>query len=688
MKRTLTICIVLIAGLGTICESYDVFRAKRLTILKESGIENKILADQLDAPKVLYPTPGLRTKSTNMTINGTAPTNADAVLLQIDSGAWVNASGVQTWIFSASGMTSGSHSIIAKTRNKYGENACAAVSFMIDLHAPVVTVTSGHSNSMTTNEPFYVTLSVDESYGYCSFNGVSFSSFSTNGTNILIDRNRTLYYYGHDGLNSSLTNSVTYNVDYTIYVAPQASGGNNANSGIKPNAPVGTIAQAMYLLNNYGAKRLYLMKGIYSYTNELQVFSWSIPSEQYQIYLNGASFNNVSIVGGWDSNFVLRTDGTNRSIFLCTNGGIILVRGATNVFIEGINAMAGYNDVKGYGLCIESATNIIVTNFASISNRWSTGLNHGGGITISNSKDIAFHGESSWTAQYYHNGGGIFIAKSEYVTIVGKIFNNDSGSRSGGGIYVDSGKYISLDIECYNNVTTGECGGAMLVSGMSNRIKGDIYNNTASSVGGVLLRYEANSTLTGSIFSNCATAIGSRGGGLSLDRVISNTVTASIFSNSSGEFGSGINMPYCTNTTVSGYVMNNIDRTVTSGYGSGIQIVDGSENIISDCIITNNTTGGAYNSQLNMLYFVSMSIIISNCRFAGGGLSCSAIKEDGNDLAGHTLINNIFMTNNMLYLYSDYIQSPISINNVAYLNMPNDTRHDASVATNNMVTNQ
>lgn len=87
-------------------------------------------------------------------------------------------------------------------------------------NAPVI---SGAPLSTVTNQSFTVALGVNENYGYWSTNGgITFSSFTTNGTNISITKDTTLLYYGCDVLGyTGVTNSRTYIFDTN---APMISG--------------------------------------------------------------------------------------------------------------------------------------------------------------------------------------------------------------------------------------------------------------------------------------------------------------------------------------------------------------------------------------------------------------------------------------------------------------------------------
>ncbi len=67
-----------------------------------------------------------------------------------------------------------------------------------------MSIISGPTNSLATNEPFSITLSVDENNGYWSTNdGATYVSFTNGTASISIDHSLTLKYYGKDALNNT-----------------------------------------------------------------------------------------------------------------------------------------------------------------------------------------------------------------------------------------------------------------------------------------------------------------------------------------------------------------------------------------------------------------------------------------------------------------------------------------------------
>jgi len=88
-------------------------------------------------------------------------------------------------------------------------NIPAGTNVPADTNAPAVAFS--HS-TMTTNQPFILSLSVNENYGYYSLNGTVFYTFTTAGTNLTISANTTVYGYGLDAASNrspTITNVYT-----------------------------------------------------------------------------------------------------------------------------------------------------------------------------------------------------------------------------------------------------------------------------------------------------------------------------------------------------------------------------------------------------------------------------------------------------------------------------------------------
>ncbi|MBI4975948.1 MAG: right-handed parallel beta-helix repeat-containing protein [Spirochaetes bacterium] len=93
--------------------------------------------------------------------------------------------------------------------------------YAFDTNAPVV---SGAPLNFTTNQPFSITLSVNENHGYWSTNGSAFAQFtSALPVTIAVTTNTTLRWYGRDVLgNTGATNTRTYIVGAGIPNTPGA----------------------------------------------------------------------------------------------------------------------------------------------------------------------------------------------------------------------------------------------------------------------------------------------------------------------------------------------------------------------------------------------------------------------------------------------------------------------------------
>lgn len=167
---------------------------------------------------------------------------------------------------------------------------------------PDIEIITGPKYSISTNQPFSITLNVDQDYGYFSTNNSEYYEFSKGNQVIHISNTTSVKYYGHNGLQKSMTYSVKYSFDYTppqliIYGDPEEvtiandiytfSGNANDANGVlavyyQLNSRPWTNAQgkAYWSINLSGL----------SNTNTVSVFAIDIagnhsPTNQFTIYL-------------------------------------------------------------------------------------------------------------------------------------------------------------------------------------------------------------------------------------------------------------------------------------------------------------------------------------------------------------------------------------------------------------------
>jgi hypothetical protein len=146
-------------------------------------------------------------------------TSSDVIVSSGVIGNWVG-TGNSNFTFELSGMSEGSVTVdvpagAASNALLFGNKAALQQTIVIDNTAPAVSVISGPSGSVTTNEAFSVTLSVTERNGYWSTNGTDYISF-TNTEIISVEINAAgLWYYGDDGygnVSSTTANEYTWKV--------------------------------------------------------------------------------------------------------------------------------------------------------------------------------------------------------------------------------------------------------------------------------------------------------------------------------------------------------------------------------------------------------------------------------------------------------------------------------------------
>ena len=209
-----------------------------------------------------------------------------------------------------------------------------------------------------------------------------------------------------------------------------------------------------------------------------------------------------------------------------------------------------------------------------------------------------------------------------------------------------------------------------------NNLKGHIrligINNTANlDGGGLCLDYADNNTISGNIYGN--TANNNNGGGVYLLYADNNTISGNICGNTA-KYGGGLSLEYADTNIISGIISGN---TATL-YGSGLFLSGYQQNTISGAIITNNSAG----TGIIFLNNSPVGLIISNCWIGGTGTE-TGIYEDEN-VTGHTLVNNVFVTNTLGDLYFDNANSSTNLIDALY---DGGTYSGASEANGNIATN-
>ena len=426
--------------------------------------------------------------------------------------------------------------------------------------------------------------------------------------------------------NSIITSSIPL-ISEIVYVS---SNGSDTNNGITASTPLKTIQLAINKAVEIGAYNIYIEKGTYTSGNGL-------------MNTNGIIITNseLSFIGGWESGFGARLGGYSK-----LDGGdvaynrVVLLSSVADIMIDGFIICGGYAAPNDYGggmmmddVYYSTITNCIISNNKAYSS--GGGMYYDGSYNTihanicENSSDIA---------------GGVY-ASGYNNTFIGNVYNNNADSR-GGGFWLSGGNTIIASI--YSN-TAIDTGGGVYGSGGEHTLEVDVYGNTATNGGGIY-NSSMNLKIIGNIYNNIAF---DSGGGL-----------CGIFE----------------------FINANIHGNIASNYGGGIYISRGN---ITNSYITNNYSANIDSSIYIPNYSMeNSSLCIKNCIIGGlNGSSAYAIYEAGSqDTIGHTIINNLFLTNRLDYLYHDYGGVDISISNWTNINHTNYT--GASIAENNKVTNK
>ncbi len=127
-----------------------------------------------------------------------------------------------------------------------------------------------------------------------------------------------------------------------------------------------------------------------------------------------------------------------------------------------------------------------------------------------------------------------------------------------------------------------------------------------------------------------------------------------------------------------------------SAYMGGAVLISGNfHTYFYNNLISNNYAGSIYNTSIiASTHFNTTNMIISNCTFIGAiSSNHTAVHEVGQfSYTNHTILDNIFATNTLAFLYYDYLGSNIISNeNWTNINITNYT--GAAVASGNRVTN-
>ena len=430
-----------------------------------------------------------------------------------------------------------------------------------------------------------------------------------------------------------------------IYISKS---GDDSNIGMSATSPLRTLPAAIELAKSDGFNKIYVTAETYTRGDGISENADGVIIE---------NFTNLEITGGWDGNF------NSRSGMSVLDGGgassyrIVRVTDSENIKIDGFvikgGRLTGDQDSEvrelvgenGPGICCYLVNNSTISNCIVSDNSTANGL-----------------------------GGGIYVCGNSN-TIGGSI--HDNTANGGGGVYIDHGISNTVSAEVYNNQVTDDGGGIVIGWGYGNTISGDVHDNTAGyHAGGIGIGNSVNregdsttkTTITGRVYSN----------------------TAPNSTDPNEGYGAGIFIGSSNNVTVSAEVYDNISYN-TSG---GIHIKSSQDIQIVNATIKNNssTTGSCCSILLQSIrndaynWYPITGLSISNCVLGGAGAGTCAIYEYAGmalDVSGHTIENNIFLTDTLAYLYHDRDDDSIANTGIAILNTADHTKHGASTSSGN-----
>lgn len=301
-----------------------------------------------------------------------------------------------------------------------------------------------------------------------------------------------------------------------VYVSPY--GNDIVNTGTQ-TYPLLSIQRAIEKSVEIGTKTIYVQQGVYTRGNGL------VNGE------NGISITNdgLTIIGGWDSNFV---DISSYSVLdggLMKDARVVYVGKVLGLRFTGFIVRGGWmsSGWRGGGMYVALSSNITISNCVFSNNI----ANAGGGMFcyyISNS--MITNVETAYnTSQAY--GGGFYLSgwlSTAYITSHhNKItpdnhelfryehYKNNWLQVGAGAALSGIGNKIVGDI--YSNECHSEDGGgglALLPEGSTNAFYGNIFGNIALQGGGVVLSGMYNS-VSGKVSSNTAT--NGNGGGILME---------------------------------------------------------------------------------------------------------------------------------------------------------------------------
>ncbi len=448
----------------------------------------------------------------------------------------------------------------------------------------------------------------------------------------------------------------------------------------------------------YQGGGVYIMGGSTINISSLSTLGWNVATNSGLgkgggVYLNGGNNhqmnailkNNLGDQGGAVYNLGGTTgifNGTCRLNTAFQQGGALVLEGGSG---HRINAQIYSNQApQGGGVVIKNGLNSLLSSSSQIYFNQATGLGisgNGGGILITNSDSISVF--SSIHDNRANWGGGIAFIDSLNI-LQNSTIKANTAKNWGGGIFTSGLFQSTIQGSITTNISTND-GGGVYISASTNLTIGALINKNTSfngDGGGICIASSSyNLLITNTISSNTANG---DGGGMLIDSSYWIDVSAMLKQNFALQLGGGIAMISASNVNISSRIINN-----TANNQAGAIYLEQVDAInIQNSLITNNTAS----TLGSIIHFGPMSATLSNINInnntIGGKIPASdiAIYEPSSDLKGHSIQNNIFLTNKLWKLYYDLlpVASYIDITQVSLLNVSTN-QHDASMFGGNIV---
>lgn len=488
-------------------------------------------------------------------------------------------------------------------------NSSTATQTVVYQVVPEISISAGPTSDTTTNEVFTMQLTTTENNGYFSTNGSVFEAFAKGATNIIINKDTILKFYGSsDGVHTGSIQTVVYSVIPDVSITAGPTSGTLTNEAF--TIQLTTTANNGYFSTNGSAFEAFPMNTkdiIINVDSTLKFYgssdglhTSSTQTTHYSIRHNEQIYVSTS---GNDAN-----DGkTFANAVLTIQKAVELVKtySYANVYVEAGTYQQGTGLSNNVAINNYAGVNIVDISSFNLIGGWNAAFDTQNGVSILDGQNSLHH--------------IIWVENISNLTIDGFIIQNGNGlgsSSRGGGIY---------SINC-----------------QSNTINAIVANNTAAFGAGICIRYGSHNTINGTISNN----IGVAGGGVFLEYSDTNTISGTVSKNTASNRAGGIDIYGSSYNTITGTVSSNI---AIDSEGGGIHLYIGKHNIISGVIFGNvsDSGGGVY---INTSYTTVSGIVSNNTAISGGGIFINS--NVSNTISGVIIDNFATIYGGGIYIYN------------------------------------